>query len=88
MVVAEQLNISANYLSRLINALSKSNFSELINRYRVEEAKRALAHPDFSSYTVEGVGYEAGFKSKSAFYSAFKKHTGSTPIEFRGTLLS
>jgi AraC-like DNA-binding protein len=81
--VAERLNISANYLSQLINTLSNNNFPELINRYRIEESTQRLTHPDFANYTVEGIGYESGFNSPSAFYSAFKKHTGVTPTQYR-----
>lgn len=82
-MIAEQLNVSANYLSQLINKLSKSSFSELINRYRVDEAKKCLSHPDYNNYTVAGIGFESGFNSTSAFYDAFKKHTGMTPSEYR-----
>ena len=81
--IAEQLNISANYLSQLVNELSDYNFSEFINHYRVEEAKNHLIHPDFSNYTIAGIGLESGFNSRSAFYSAFKKHTGLTPSKYR-----
>jgi AraC-like DNA-binding protein len=80
--VAGQLNISANYLSQLINKLCDSNFSDVVNKLRVEEAMRCITHSDYSSYTMEGIGYEAGFHSKSSFYSAFKKHTGITPTEY------
>lgn len=80
--VAERLNISANYLSQLVNKLSDFNFSDFINRYRVEEAKSSLIHPDFENYTITAIGLEAGFNSRSAFYSAFKKYTGLTPTEF------
>ncbi|MBC9796649.1 helix-turn-helix domain-containing protein [Sinomicrobium weinanense] len=83
--VAEQLSISANYLSQLINSLSNSNFPDLINRYRVKEAMKWLTHPDYKNYTVAGIGYESGFNSTSAFYAAFKKHTGITPTEYRNT---
>lgn len=81
--VAERLNISANYLSQLINTLSNNNFSKLVNRYRIDEAAHRLTNPDFINYTVEGIGYESGFNSTSAFYSAFKKHTGITPTQYR-----
>ncbi|HSI74802.1 MAG TPA: helix-turn-helix domain-containing protein [Lunatimonas sp.] len=81
--VANRLNISANYLSQLINSLSSRNFSDLINFYRVEEAMNCLTHSDFVDYTMEGIGYEVGFNSKSSFYSAFKKQTGITPTQFK-----
>lgn len=81
--IAKQLNISANYLSQLVNTLCKINFSELINRYRVEEAMRCLVQPDYDHFTVAGIGYESGFSSTSAFYTSFKKHAGITPTEYR-----
>lgn len=81
--VAEQLNISANYLSQLVNELSNCNFSDFINRRRVEEAMGFLIHPDYTNYTITAIGLESGFNSRSAFYSAFKKHTGTTPTEYR-----
>lgn len=81
--VAEQLNISTNYLSQLINSLSGCSFPDFINRYRVEEAKSCLVHPDFTNYTITAIGLESGFNSKSAFYSAFKKYTDITPTEYR-----
>ena len=80
---AEQLSISANYLSQMVNHLSGCSFCDLINHYRITEAMQSLSHPDFNDYTVEGIGYESGFNSPSTFYSAFKKHTGVTPSAYR-----
>lgn len=81
--VAERLHISANYLSQLVNAISGKNFSGLINRYRVKEAMQCLLNPEFSHFTVAGIGHESGFNSTSAFYTSFKKETGITPAEYR-----
>lgn len=82
-LVAKRLNISSTYLSQLINTLSNHNFSDFVNLYRVRDAKIKLLDPEFSCYTILSIGLEAGFNSKSAFYTAFKKHTGSTPTQFR-----
>lgn len=82
-VIAEQLNISGPYLSQLVNKLSNNNFSDFINSYRIRDAAYMLLDSDFASYTNVAIGLEAGFNSKSAFYSSFKKHTGLTPSQYR-----
>ncbi|SHI52106.1 helix-turn-helix domain-containing protein [Pseudozobellia thermophila] len=81
--MADMLDISGTYLSQLVNKLGGQNFSDHINSYRVIEAKDMLTDPKYEDYTILSIGLEAGFNSKSTFYSAFKKHTGVTPTQFR-----
>lgn len=80
---AEDLGISACYLSSMINDLLNKSFIDFINEYRVEDVKNYLQSEEFAHYTIVSVGLEAGFNSKSAFYSAFKKHTGLTPMTYK-----
>jgi AraC-like DNA-binding protein len=63
----------------------KKNFYDLINGYRVEEAKRLLLDTKNRNYTILSVGFEAGFNSKTTFNTVFKKFTGHTPTDFRET---
>ena len=81
--IANRLGISSGYLSQIINRMSGHSFSELIHHYRVEETKLLLLDPEFRHYSVLAIGLEAGFKSKSNFYTAFKKHVGLTPGEYQ-----
>lgn len=81
--IADELHLSKSHLSRIINSELQIGFTDYVNTLRVEEAKNYLLHPDFSNYTLEAIGLEAGFNSKSAFYSSFKKITGLTPSEFK-----
>ncbi len=81
--ISERIQISTNYLSQLINALSGHNFSDFVNGYRIEEVKSKLRHSEFLGYPVLSIGLESGFNSKSAFYNSFKKHTGMSPSAFR-----
>lgn len=78
--VAKKLNIPAYKLSEIINESLNMNFSNYVNEYRIELAKKLLNFKD--EYTIEAIGQVCGFNSKSSFYSAFKKFTGSTPSNF------
>lgn len=78
---AKRLSITSHQLSEIINSELKKNFYTLINTYRIEEAKQLLkANPDMK---IIGVAFDVGFKSQSAFYNAFQKITGTTPVKYR-----
>ena len=86
--LAENLSITPHFLSQIINEKTNQNFFDFINSYRVEEAKQLLASPRGQQLTILAIGEEAGFNSKSSFNSAFKKHSGMTPTQFRQTVTS
>lgn len=81
--LAERLSIPANHLSQTINERLGQTFSDFVNSYRVEAAKRKLLDPGSRHLSVLGIAEEVGFNSKSSFNSVFKKHTNMTPSEFR-----
>lgn len=81
--LAAYLNVNRHQLSQVINEHYGVNFFELINRFRLEHAKRLLADPDFSHYTIIQIAYEAGFNNKASFNRFFKKELGMTPSAFR-----
>jgi AraC-like DNA-binding protein len=81
--LAEKLSVPAPHLSQTINERLGQTFSDFINSYRVEEAKRKLLDPALKHLSVLGIAEEVGFNSKSSFNSVFKKHTNMTPSEFR-----
>jgi AraC-like DNA-binding protein len=81
-ILAKELEISVPYLSQIINEEFHLNFPEFVNGYRIKEAERLLLYAQ-AEYTVQQILYKVGFNSKSAFYNAFKKHTGYTPSEIR-----
>ena len=84
--LADQLGWPREEVTRAVRA-NDENFFDCINRYRVEEAKRLIADPANRDITLLSLGLDAGFGSKSAFNSAFRRHLGITPSKFRAEIL-
>ena len=79
--IAKDLNIPAHTFSQFLNDNFNKSFSLFINELRIKKAKELLSVPN--KYTIEAIGYESGFNSKSTFYTTFKKITSRTPSEYR-----
>lgn len=84
--MAKKINIPKHTLSQYLNEKLEKSFSIYINEYRVEKAKEFLQTRN--NYTIENIGYESGFNSKSTFFTIFKKFTGQTPSEYQKNLSS
>jgi AraC-like DNA-binding protein len=86
--LAMRLSTSEHKLSRVITqVLGERNFNQLINRYRIAEARRLLADGQSKRSIVEISG-ESGFASLGPFNRAFKVATGLTPSAFRARCLA
>lgn len=83
--IAEKMELSSGYVSQIIKNGTNKNFTNWINDFRVSIVKEMLLNKEYDDYTILAIGLEAGFKSKSAFYTTFKKITGITPVNFRKT---
>ena len=78
--LAKHIATSTHYISQTLNETLNASFFDYVNRYRVMYAKNELTG---SEKTVIDIAMAAGFNSKSAFYTAFKKNVGQTPKQFR-----
>lgn len=79
--LAELVGLTAHQLSELINTEYGYGFKRLVKEYRIREAKAILLREPQSS--VLSVSMETGFKSQSAFYSAFRGIEGKSPGQYR-----
>lgn len=82
-MLSEQIGIGVHCLSETINKKFQKNFFDFINEYRVDEAKKILSSTDLQKYTIDSISILSGFGSRSSFYTAFKKHTGTSPGEYQ-----
>lgn len=87
--LAHRLGLPEYRLRRLINqGLGERNFNAFLNRYRIEEAKDALADPGQVEVPILTIALDAGFNSLGPFNRAFKADTGLTPSDYRRERLS
>lgn len=80
---SEQIHLSKRLVSESVNAFSDSTFPEYLNQFRVIHAMERLDDPASDHMSIDQIFDEAGFSSRSAFYSAFKKACRMTPKEYR-----
>ncbi len=78
--VADHLQISAGYLSRLFMSVMETSFTDCLNQERTDRAKKLLKSTDIPVYTI---GEMVGIPNATYFIRVFKKHEGITPNEYR-----
>ncbi|MCO5232769.1 MAG: tetratricopeptide repeat protein [Chitinophagales bacterium] len=76
--LSRELNSNDKYISQAINTYSNSNFTTLINNYRIQEAQN-LIEEHLEDITIKDLASRAGFNSINTFYKKFKDATGLTP---------
>lgn len=78
--LAKKAGIGEYHLSRVINRHFGKSFNDLINDYRIEEAKQRLKS---ESTQVTIIAFETGFNSIASFNRVFKAKVGVSPTEYR-----
>ncbi len=85
--LSSQLDMPSHKLSVIINKHIGQHFFDFVNQYRIAKAKVYLQDFANNKLTIQQVFYDVGFNTKSSFNTAFKKHTGLTPTEFKNKFL-
>lgn len=80
--IARMVGSNRTYVSDFFNRANGQTFYEFVNRYRVSYACGLLRNTDKS---VEAVGEESGFSSRSTFFRVFSNVMGLTPSEYRSS---
>jgi len=75
-----QLNITAHHLNSTVQSVCNKTASDIIKESILLEAKQLL---QFSDDTISEITYKLGFDDSSYFARYFKKHTSTSPLEFR-----
>jgi AraC-like DNA-binding protein len=78
--IADALNISPNYLSRLLKILTGQSTKQFIIEKIVDLAKVKLSTTDL---TINEIAYALGFGHPQSFNKLFKSKTHLSPLQFR-----
>jgi AraC family transcriptional activator of pobA len=78
--IAEEMNISPNYLGTLLRLHTRQNTQQHIQNKLIDLAKEQLSTTELS---VSEIAYALGFEHPQSFNKLFKSKTSLTPLEFR-----
>ncbi|MCD0465963.1 AraC family transcriptional regulator [Flavobacterium sp. ENC] len=81
--IAAKLNVSPNYLSRLLKNVTGQTTQQLIQHKVIDKAKEKLATTDLS---ISEIAYALGFEHPQSLTKLFKVKTKQSPQEFRQSL--
>ncbi len=81
--LAKELNTNTRYISAVINSRFNTNFSCLINEYRIKEALHRMTDKRYLEMTIEEIGMLVGFANRQSFYASFYRVMGETPNGYR-----
>jgi YesN/AraC family two-component response regulator len=81
--LSEMLHTNRTYISKHINTEFSCTFSDFVNKYRVEEAKKLLIDETMKSYSLNYISEKSGFGSMGSFMRVFRDIEGITPGQFR-----
>ena len=82
--MAEQVYVSQWHLSKLLNRHMEQNFSEILNRIRIEKARELLKDP---SLRICDISEQVGFLDIAHFSRVFKKQVGKSANDYRNTVI-
>ncbi|MEG1520236.1 MAG: response regulator [Clostridia bacterium] len=74
--IADELEVSASYLSREFKRYTSNTFLEFLNKFRIQRAVELLSGGQLKVYEV---GEKVGFFDYKHFYDIFKKYAGMSP---------
>ncbi len=77
--IADQLGVSASYLSRKFKQATGLTYLDFLNKYRVSQAVKLL---ETGQYKVYEVSEKTGFTDYKHFNAVFKRYTSQSPTEF------
>ncbi len=84
--IEEALEIPKHHITYCFAFILNKKFTSYRSWIRVEHAKGLLKSGSADTLSIDGIGSQSGFPSRSSFYATFKTETGMTPSQYLETL--
>ena len=85
--LAELLHTNSRYISIVLSVRYHANFSQFVNRLRIEEAMALLADKRYAGLRMDEISDMVGFANRQSFYRAFQLSTGVTPRQYQANYI-
>lgn len=85
--LAEALHTNTRYVSIVLNVRYHLNYSQFVNRLRIEEAMALLADKRYAGLRMDEISDMVGFANRQSFYRAFQLSTGVTPRQYQANYI-
>ncbi len=82
----EALGIPKHHITYCFTIILQKKFTAYRTSLRVEHAKELLSAGSADTLSIDGIGAQSGFPSRSSFYASFKSETGMTPSQYLESL--
>lgn len=81
---AYALNYSEPYFCKLFKQQTGQSFMSYLSEYRIDKAKELLAQP---TVNIKDIGRKVGYPDANYFAKVFRRITGQSPSEYRGSII-
>ena len=81
--LADDLHTNTRYISAVVSVCFDMNYTSLVNKYRIDYAKKVLVDKRCRGLRMEEISDMCGFSNRQSFYAAFYKFTGTTPRRYK-----
>ena len=79
--IAKKINVSYSWFRRIFKEYTGIAPAQYIKELKIQKGKELLTN---TSLSAKEIAFKIGFEDHEYFFTAFKKKTGMTPIQFRG----
>ena len=81
--LAQEIGTNTRYISAVVNTRFNMNYSQFVNKCRIDEAMRILTDMRYQDLLMSDICDMVGFATRQSFYAAFYRFVGVTPRQYR-----